>query len=271
MTATASVPTRPRLGADFPPLFRAETYGELSRTSFWVTGVCAVLAGMVVTGISSLGLGFLGTEGAVPTDVAYVVAAIPTAGTPIIATILMLRAGSLVTRDYTTGAIFGTFTLMPRRPVVVLTKTAIAALSGLVLGILSGLGGLLVLGLAQSIGNWPPVDVALVLLAILRLGAGCALVNMFAIGIALSLRSPVITTLTIVALYWALPIIAATISTISGWPWIDTISQAIPSELLSNATRPTPIGATIPWLSLLGLAAWAALSTAIGLWRIGRQ
>lgn len=160
-----------------------------------------------------------------------------------------------ITGEYTSGAIRTTLIAVPVRTTMAVAKACVFALLGLMIG--SATSGIVLLA------NWivnqqggsdtsPPSELMLQLVA----GSGLYLggVSILAIGLALIIRNPVGTLVTVIILLTVAPLLLAPIP-------IDAIREALiflPSVAGQMIFAPEVAGATLsPWGGLGVLATWA--------------
>jgi ABC-2 type transport system permease protein len=162
----------------------------------------------------------------------------------------------LITAEYSTGSISATLRAQPRRHLVVLSKAAIAAGCGLVvgalLGALSDWASRLVLGDYTATGGQSLVEVAV------RSGTLLALVAVLVVGLGAALRSAVgtLAAVTVVLLATlALPSSAGRWAPgQAGATWLAGASDPYPTEV-----------------GLLVVTAWAAAALVVALWLVERR
>jgi ABC-2 type transport system permease protein len=163
----------------------------------------------------------------------------------------------LITAEYASGAIRTTLQWVPRRGVLLLAKTAVAAVVGGLAGIvLAAVGSL---AAAPMLGRWGTFTISTWLGDILAVGVYLALISVFALGVGTVLRSSVGT---LIVTFLILTIIPATMHA-SDIEAVERTADFLPG--LAGAafmrgeseTYPAPLG-------LLILAAWAVAAIVAG-------
>jgi hypothetical protein len=190
--------------------------------------------------------------------------------------LVLVTFGVLVmTSEYATGLIRSTFTAVPRRPVVLVAKAVVVAVTGLVAGVVATVVSFLV---AQPIlhnnGYEGPAYPALSLTdgfvarAVFGSAAFLALLALFGLGIGAILRRTAGALSAAIGLVLLPAILAGAVPHAIG----DWMIRLTPSAGLAvMRTRPDsdiPIG---PWAGLGVVAAYAVVSIAVGLWLVSRR
>ncbi|MFI0357829.1 hypothetical protein [Actinomadura sp. 9N407] len=163
----------------------------------------------------------------------------------------------LITAEYASGAIRTSLQWVPRRGVLLLAKTAVAAVIGGVAGTLLAAGGSVV-G-AVMLGRWGTFTFSTWLGEILAVGVYLALISVFALGIGALLRSSVGT---LIVTFLILTILPASLKA-SDIEAVERAADFLPG--LAGAAFMRGESETYPALAgLLILAAWAVAAIIAG-------
>lgn len=162
-----------------------------------------------------------------------------------------------VTNEYSTGMIRSSLTAVPRRTPVLLAKALLVFLVGLVIGLITTLGGAVIATLLEPGASLSLLLRGDVLASLLGGGVFLALVALFSLGIGAVLRSSAGAIASVVAVLFVAPI-AMQIMGISGWEWVPVVAEALPSSLGQAITMSALSGSEGMgyWQALAAMVAW---------------
>jgi ABC-2 type transport system permease protein len=170
---------------------------------------------------------------------------------------LIALAMLLITAEYSSGAIRTTLQWTPRRGVMLLSKTAVAAALGGAAGVV-----LAVLGSAVgtvTLGRWGTFEPAAWAGDVLSVGCYLALVSVFALGVGTALRSAVGTLVAVFLILVMIPMLLQA----SDIAVVERVSEFLPA-VAGAAFMRGEAEFYASWLGLPILAAWAAGAVGIG-------
>lgn len=252
----------------FAWLLQAELKKYLSLTAIRVLLILSFVLTIATSTITAWAIKALadGSENISQTSIAETVAVAPTAGVELGSVFLVIAAILAITTEYTHGSINFTNTLAPKRGQTLLAKTTVGFLIAFGTAALACLISLGITALIvgsdydRTILNpelWGSVAAA-------ALAAG--LLSVFGTGLGYLTRSGAGSIFSFMGLMWGVPIVLASAS-LMGIAWAEKLAAYFLGALLTAArstTNTDPGTLQYPLVALLVLAAWSAVSLALG-------
>ncbi|MFF5259206.1 hypothetical protein ACFY4C_09705 [Actinomadura viridis] len=258
MSGFASTRTGPASGGGLRGAVRAEwSKAWTVRSTWW-----CLLAGGVLMGLGAVQFSIFTTNANGNDDPAddkgvVEVGLIPMAALDLVQYALIGLAMLLITAEYAGGVIRTTLQWVPRRGVMLLAKTGVAAAAGGAAGVV-----LAVLGTAVAVpmlGRWGRFEMAGWLGDILAVGCYMALISVFALGLGAALRSGVGTLIAVFLLLAVLPaVLQASDVTV-----LERVADYLPGVAGASFMRGES-EAYPSWAGLPILACWAAAAVGAG-------
>ena len=251
---TTAAPTRTASGGGWPGAIAFEWTKTVSvRSTWWIiaSALVATLLGTWLFGASALARGRNGLDSAMPAP--YLVVQTMLA----VEMVIVLLATFSITGEYSTGSIMTTLQSVPRRGLVLLSKTAVLFAAGLVLGAALILAGTPVAAIsAAEFGTFEFSDL---LRAIVGTGVGLGFLGVFVLGLGTALRSASLTIITTLGLLHLIP----NLLPLFGSDAISEFVRYLPNQAITVLAVDTtgPYGWPTAVLVLLG---WAAAGLLLG-------
>ncbi|GAA1553003.1 ABC transporter permease [Brevibacterium picturae] len=243
---TAALPRTTRGGCWWGAIAFEWTKLSSVRSTWWiiVAAFVAALLGSWLLGASALASGRNGLDSAMPAPAIVVQTML------VVEIVIVLLSTFTITGEYSTGSITTTLQAVPRRKQMLLAKTAVVLVTGVVLG-----AALIVVGTpvasasASQFGAFDAVDLVR---AIVGTGLGLGLLGVFVLGLATALRSASLTIITVLGLLHLVP----NLLPLFGVDAISDLVQYLPNQAMAVLAVDTagPYGWPTAVLILLGWA-----------------
>lgn len=222
------------------------------RSTWWIiaTAFVAALFGSWLLGASALASGRNGLDSAMPAPAIVVQTML------VVEISIVVLSTFAVTGEYSTGSITTTLQAVPRRGRVILAKTTMVMVTGVVLGAALIIAGTPVAKVSASqFGAFDAVDLVR---ATLGTGLGLGLLGVFVLGLATALRSASLTIITVLGLLHLVP----NLLPLFGVDAISDLVQYLPNQAIAVLAVDTagPYGWPTAVLVLLGWAAAGLLT-----------
>lgn len=250
----------PKHALSFGGVLRSERIKLMSLRSIRVTLVITVLAGLALSALIALLWSmdlreFVTAEGFSAADLQGYLLMTATFTAPFMALIFGVLGVFAIASEYSSGMILSSLSAVPRRGMLfagkALMTTVIAGITALVL-----VGG----GLGIALAVMPEASAQLFSPTVLTGALGSVLylilIALLGFGVAGCLRSTAGGIAVIAGLTFVLPI-AFQVLVITGWEWVPTVAQYLPSNLGGMLAQGTAATEPVFGVALLAMAIWA--------------